>query len=141
MHEGNGTMQLAFEERATDAQRAALRAIVFGEHGGMPFEIFAELFPHRPEPVVAPITFEADREERTAAVVIPGLGESHIEPIKNPVTGEPHRARIVLPDGIEFQEAEMGNSTRFSATGAGPLAFEHENTYAQLNAFDWTNVS
>ena len=40
----------------------------------------------------------------------PFIGETNIEPIKNPVTGEEHRARIVLPDGFEYKEAEMGNT-------------------------------
>jgi hypothetical protein len=43
-----------------------------------------------------------------ATVRIPNIGETNIEPIKNPVTGEEHRARIVLPDGFEYKEAEMG---------------------------------
>jgi len=62
----------------------------------------------------------------------PIIGETNIEPIKNPVTGEEHRARIVLPDGFEYKEAEMGN-TVFCRVGAGDgLAFELKNTYGQL---------
>jgi len=77
--------------------------------------------------------------KRRAAVRIPGIGETNIEPIKNPMTGEEHRARIVLPDGFEFKEAEMGN-TVYCHVGAGDkLAFELKNTYAQFNAFDWSN--
>jgi hypothetical protein len=33
-----------------------------------------------------------------------------------------------------------GNATKMSAKGAGELDFEHKGTYAQLNAFDWTNA-
>ena len=78
---------------------------------------------------------------RTASVVIPGFGGYKIEPIKDPVTGKPHRARIVLPEGFEYNEAEMGNSVSFKGSGGAPLSIAHENTYAQLNAFDWSNVS
>lgn len=56
------------------------------------------------------------------------------------VSGEEHRAKIVLPNGFEYTEAEMANTLRMSAAAGGPLDFRHENTYAQLNAFDWTNV-
>jgi hypothetical protein len=90
-------------------------------------------------PVIAPITLQADRERRQALLRIPGLGEAQAEPIKNPVTGEEHRARIVLPDGFEFKEAEMANAVTLRVQSEAPLVFEHANTYAQLNAFDWSS--
>ena len=71
----------------------------------------------------------------------PGLADVDVKPITNPVTGEEHRARIVLPEGFEFKEAEMGNTVSLKATSSAPLAFEHDNCYAQLVAFDWTNAN
>jgi hypothetical protein len=41
---------------------------------------------------------------------IEGIVKTDVEPIKNPATGEEHRARIVLPNGFEYKEAEMGNT-------------------------------
>ena len=35
----------------------------------------------------------------------------------------------------------MGNTVSMTATAAAPLAFTEENSYAQLNVLDWTNVS
>ena len=32
----------------------------------------------------------------------------------------------------------MGNTT-WLKVAAGPIAFEHRNSYAQFNAFDWSN--
>ena len=58
-----------------------------------------------------------------------------------PVTEEEHRARIVLPEGFEFKEAEMGNTVSLGVTQEAPMAFTHKNCYAQLAAFDWTNAS
>ena len=55
------------------------------------------------------------------------------------VTGEEHRVRIVLPDGFEYKEAEMGNTVYCRVGAGGQLAFELKNTYGQLNAFDWNN--
>ena len=55
------------------------------------------------------------------------------------MTGEEHRARIVLPDGFEFKEAEMGNTVYCRVDADERLAFELKNTYDQLNAFDWSN--
>lgn len=45
------------------------------------------MMPNVLEPVVAAVTFEVDREGRRARIQIPGIAESEIEPIKNPVTG------------------------------------------------------
>jgi hypothetical protein len=63
-----------------------------------------------------------------------------VEPIKNPVSGEEHRARIVLPDGFEYAEAEMANTVECTTTAEGPLSLRLENSYAQLNRFDWSNA-
>jgi hypothetical protein len=140
IHEGNGTRQLLIDEHATPDQRTALLALESGTQGGAFFEIFAAVCPHVVEPVFVPITFQSDRERRQALLRIPGIVELHTEPIKNPVTGEEHRARIVLPNGFEYKEAEMGNAVLLRVQSGTPLVFEHANTYAQLNAFDWSNA-
>jgi hypothetical protein len=130
---------MVIDEQATPEQRVALIALWSGTMGGAFFEIFAAVSPNRPEPIFAPIFIEMDRERRMATVRIPGLLESKVEPIKNPVTGEEHRARIVLPNGFEYKEAEMANAVSFSVSSGGKLTFQHKNSYAQLNAFDWSN--
>ena len=48
---------------------------------------------------------------------------------------------IVLPEGFEYKEAEMGNTVSLRATSSDPLSFKHENCYAQLVDFDWTNAA
>ena len=140
MPEGDGTRQLIIDEGATPDQRAALQSLESGTQGGTYFEIFSAIYPNVIETLYAPITFEFDRERRQARLRIPGIGESHIEPIKNPVTGEEHRVRIVLPEGFEFEEAEMGNSVSWRVQSDSPLSFEHSDTYGQLNEFDLSNA-
>jgi len=137
--EGNGTRRLVMDERTTPEQREALIALESGEQGHPYFEIFAAVCPNVVEPVVAPIELEVDRERRQARVRIPGIGEIGIEPIKNPVTGEEHRARIDLPNGFEYKQAEMANSVAWKVTAGAALVMEHENTYAQLSPFDWSS--
>jgi hypothetical protein len=44
-------------------------------------------------------------------VTVPGLVETRVEPIRNPITGAEHPAQIVLPDGMEFTKAEMASGT------------------------------
>ena len=137
--EGNGTRRLVLDERTTPEQRAALVALESGEQGHPYFEIFAAVCPNVVEPVVAPIELEVDRGRRQARVRIAGIGEIGIEPITNPVTGEEHRARIDLPGGFEYKQAEMANSVAWKVTAGDSLVMEHENTYGQLSAFDWSS--
>jgi hypothetical protein len=139
IHEGNGTRQSIVDERATPEQREAYEALDAGDKGHPYLEIFAAVCPTRLDTVTAPMEFEVDREARTASLTIPGIAEARAEPIKNPVTGEEHRARIQLPGGFEYTEAEMGNSvyTRVNTDG---ISIQLENTYAQLNPFDWGNA-
>lgn len=136
IHEGNGTRQMILDESMSDEQRAALEALDRGEAGGAYFEIFAQVCPTRLDTIVAPIELSIDREARTGSIKITDVVETRAEPIVNPVSGEQHRARIDLPDGFEYKQAEIGN-TVFARVNTG-VQFQLENTYAQLNAFDWT---
>ena len=60
-------------------------------------------------------------------------------PLDAVVTGQELRARIVLPNGFEFKEAEMANTAYLRIESAGPLVFQHTDTYGALNEFDWSN--
>lgn len=138
IHEGDGTVQLVIDEGASAEQRDAVEKLASGEYGGAYFEIFASVLPHKHETRFAPIEIEADRERRVASLRVGDLAEARIEPIKNPVTGDEHRVRIDLPDGFEYKQAEIGNTVSARTSGEEPLSFTLENTYGQLNPFDWS---
>ena len=139
IQEANGSRQLIIDEQATMEQREALIAIESGAQGGTFFEIFAAVCPNKLETMVAPITFESNRERRQGRVYIPEIGELKTEPIKNPMSGGEHRARIVLPDGFHFKEAEVANTVAMHVKSTKPLVFENKDTYAQLNTVEWSN--
>ena len=61
---------------------------------------------------------------------MPGVIRSTGEPIKSPVNGAPHRVRIDLPNGIEFDVAEIGNGV---TDAEGAIKLDLKNTYAQFN--------
>jgi hypothetical protein len=136
IHEGNGTRQVIVDERASPEQREAIEALAGGEQGGAYFEIFAAVTPNYLGVVTAPIEMKTDRERREASVRIEGIAESRAEPIKNPADGSEHRARIVLPEGFEYEEAEVANTVYLRTTAPEPLSLNLENSYAQLNEFD-----
>jgi hypothetical protein len=123
---------------ATPEQRTALLNILTAKDGGMPFEIFVSTVTTLLEPMFVPIRLDIDVESRRSRLEVPGLGEFETGPITNPMTGEEHRARIQLPTGFEYKVAEMGNTIRMRAT-LGDKTLDHQNSYAQLNAFEWSN--
>jgi hypothetical protein len=86
-----------------------------------------------------PISFQTDRDKRVASLKVPGLGEFRAEPIKNRVTGQEQRARIQLPNGFEYKEAEIGNCAMQKVT-MGDKKFENQNSYAQFASVDWSNL-
>src|SRR3989337_1222342 len=83
VHEGNGIVQLAIDERATADQRTALLNITSGKEGCAFFEIFAAVVSPALEPVYVPIDLSSDRDKRVAQLKVPGMGEFRVEPIKN----------------------------------------------------------
>ena len=132
VHEGNGSMQCIIDERADEAQRQALAAILQGEGsepGSSMLKIYRDMCPNWHEPVFAAIEIDIDVDGRHARLHVPEFVEASVEPLKNPVSGAEHRARIDLPMGKEFFIAEVASGTT-KATGAVPLEFA--NSHAHL---------
>ncbi len=135
VHEGKGEMQAIIDERANDAQRAALGEIMQGggaEPGMIMLQIYRSMCDTVHEPIVAPIEFEVDMDAQTGRLKGPGVVDTTVEPIKNPVTGADHRARIDLPMGKEFHLAETA-SGRTKGTGAVALDFENSHAHIVVN--------
>jgi hypothetical protein len=66
------------------------------------------------------------------AATIPGILEIEVQPIRNSVTGEPHLARVVLPGGFEFNEADLASGS-FSASG--DLKLDYKDRTAIFSRF------
>jgi len=99
--------------RASEAQRDAILKIMSGEEtepGATIFNVFAATYSKVHTPMFKPITLEVDFGARTGRFDIEGVLEARIEPIRNPVTGAVSYARISLPDGFEYEQAEVGSS-------------------------------
>ena len=132
VHEGNGTMQVVVDERANTAQREALVSILQGEHaeeGTTMLSIYRAMCTRVLEPLFKRIDLSIDVEKRTAQLSVPGYVRSKVEPLRNPVTGDAHRARIGLPDGLEFREAEVASGTSEVLEG---VPMEFTNSHAHL---------
>jgi hypothetical protein len=132
VHHGNGTMQLIVDKKADQKQRDALVKIMRGEDTDpmtTMWSVFSAMSPNKLEPIFENIDFHVDIDGRTARLVVPGLIESSGEPIKNPVTGQPHRVRIDMPHGFEYRLAEIGSGR---STTWGKIKLELKDTYGQF---------
>jgi hypothetical protein len=140
VHEGNGTMQLIVDEKADEAQRDALLRIMRGEETEpmtTMWSVYAHMTTTILEPLFKPIDFEVDVEARTARLSVPGIIEGKGEPIRNPATGNIHRARIDLPHGFEYEIAEIGSGTTKTMGG---IELNLEASYGQFAELHLTNT-
>ena len=131
LHEGNGQLQPIIDERATADQREALFKIMSGHHSaeGTLFHICSLIVTKMHEPIFAPITLAFDMSARTARLTIPGVLESQVEPIKNPVTGAAHRIQVVMPEGFEHREGEVASA---DIRSLGAIPFETRGSHSTL---------
>jgi hypothetical protein len=131
LHEGNGQLQPIIDERASAEQREALFAIMSGQQSaeGTLFQIFSLIVTKMHDPIFAPVTFQFDQAKRTARLVVPGILETDVEPIKNPVTGTAHRIQVVMPEGFEHRAGEVASS---NIRSNGAIKFETKGRHSTL---------
>ena len=124
IHEGNGTVQLYFDERATPPQRDALLKIASGQSGGIPFEIIVQTFSTVLEPLFVP--FQWSLNGRDSSVTVGTSAAIAVEPIRNPVTQEPESVRIEHGSGFIFQSADCV-SAKVCQSAEKSLPFSYPN--------------
>jgi hypothetical protein len=117
---------------ATEWRIKAVHFLTGGETDDMTtiWWVFSAMCPNKLEPLFLPIEVAIDVEARRGHIRVPGIIETVGEPIRNPVTGAEHRARIEMPEGVEFRIAEASSGTT-RTTGQIPLP-DLENTHAQF---------
>jgi hypothetical protein len=132
IHEGKGECAAFVDERASEAQRNALLTIMTGgdtDPFATVFAVFASTIEKMHEPGFVPIEFEVDVEGRKGRLRIPGHVEMDGEPIRAAVDGSEVRAQIHLPNGFEYEVAEIGSGTSRSIA---PMTLEHTASYGQF---------
>lgn len=132
VHEGRGKCQPIVDARADERQREALLRLASGEDsdpGATSFNVYASTMTEVFEPIVADIEFDVDVERRTGRIHVDGVAEVEGGPIRNPITGDVHRARIDLPRGFEYEVAEIGSA---SCRTWGKIKLENKDSYGQF---------
>jgi len=138
IHLGNGTAMPVIDERADKDQRAAIEAILHGKEtdpGSLITQVFSTTLSSALPTQFKPIELKIDEKAGTAQVRVPGVLEARAEPIKNPMTGAAHRAKLTLPAGFEYLEAEF-------VTGTGKSMVEpkldFKDTHAHIAKMNWS---
>ena len=139
IHEGKGKCQPIVDERAGAQQREGLLKIMTGqdtEPFATMFAVFASTIELAFEPIFTRIDFDADVDARRGRIHVEGVFDVVGEPLRNAVTGEEHRVRIDLPNGFEYELAEVGSGT---ARSQGNIALDLKGTYAQFARLHMNN--
>ena len=58
--------------------------------------------------------------------------DTWLEPIRNPVTGKPHRAIIELPQGVESTRMDQASTKKF-VVNDNLFKFRYEGTYGSFS--------
>ncbi len=136
IHEGSGEAFVVVDSAASPEQREAILTILSGgetEPGATIFNVFSTVIDHMHEPAFLPIKFEADIDQRKGRVVVGGVIDTAVEPIRNPVTGDEHRAQVSLPHGFEYKVAEFASGT---TNADGPVSLGWASRHAHLAMLD-----
>jgi hypothetical protein len=138
IHLGGGTLMSVVDDRADAQQRAALEAVSHGREtdaGSLVWQVFSTTVTTFLPTQYKPIELGIDLAAASASLRVPGLIDSSSAPIRNPITGAPHRVRVALPAGFEFSEAQFGaGSTKTS----GPVDLDFDTTHSHVAAIHWS---
>jgi hypothetical protein len=135
MAEGNASLALYLDERATDPQREALGAIFSGQVGG-PIAAFAPLVSTVLGVKTAPITYKVEGKRRSVA--IPGVLNMAVNPLPSmradggeiwAATGHP-----VAPDKIALAVGEAGSTYKDYG-----MSFDNSGKNAAYAPIKWSN--
>jgi hypothetical protein len=122
LHEGNGEIQPFVNDSASDDQRNAVFEIMSGKQGDTMMEVFAYVAPTVHEPIVAPIDFEFDLENRSGRVKVGDVAELEVETLRGIEPPDPYRVIVKIPDGMEYtnddESSETALAKRIKADGA-----------------------
>lgn len=134
IHEGHGNAAYYIDNRATDDQFHALSEIITGKAGGGPFEVYASVIEKSQQPKRAEISFEVKGID--SYLKVGQYAEAWLEPIRNPVTGQIHRAIIEIPEGFESNRMDQASVKKMFVKD-DTLNFKYAGTYGSFSECKW----
>jgi hypothetical protein len=132
IHEGNGEAVTLIDDRADQAQRAAIETLMAGKVGG-PWGVLGWTWPkvHGPYTAAYDLSFDGTNTRMRCGDYV----EVDCGPIRNPVTAVESHPTVVLPEGIIFKHGDLGTTTRFRV--AKGIEYDHSGKYMALGPFEY----
>jgi hypothetical protein len=134
IHDGGGKAVFIVQPDTTEEQIGCLAQIYTGQLGGNPWAILGTTF-EVAGLVKTPITIDGTGMKITMSA--DGVGSASGDNFKNPVTGEPHAAQIVLPEGFIWEKGECGVGSFAVAAEGLDLSYKDSNWI--YYEFDWAD--
>lgn len=137
IHLGSGTAMVVVDESASAAQKAAIEAIASGQEtdpGSLITQVFSTTLTKVLPTQLAPIELSIDYQGRAARLRVKGVVEGSAQSIKNPITGQPHKVSVKMPQGFEYDEAEFLIG---QARTSGPIDLNFDDTHAHIARLHW----
>jgi hypothetical protein len=132
IHEGGGRAASYIDDRADQAQRSALTAVLRGEMGG-PFGIFSGTY-DLGGPDLA--RFDVTLARHQTRATIENIVELELQAIRNPVTQAEIHPEVVLPEGLVTKHGHVAASKVFRVQGT--VQYDHSGQYAAFGPFDYS---
>jgi len=134
IHEGKGRAVVYLDAKATGSKREALAAIATGKAGGVWGKLMS--------------TCDLGVEVRSAAIDFKYAGKRSefrvaddirvtYQAIRNPVTGDEHAAKVILPTGFLTKSEDMYSSKEFQVQAGPSLTFSYPNRHALAFTTVW----
>jgi hypothetical protein len=134
IHEGDGEMWPFVDEKASEEQRNAVFELASGKHGDTMMEVFTFVCPTIHPPLIAPVEWEFDIENRRGHVRVGDGMEAEVDTLRGIEPPDPYRILVKIPGGMEYtnpeNEAETAQAKRISVRG--PVAFEVTNGHSSM---------
>lgn len=134
IHEGNGTMALFID--CAEGQRDALLAILTAQDPGLPWEILSATVSDIHGPFFE--TIEIDDRGTASRIHVGDKFDVQLQTFKDPVSGEEHEARMVLPHGFIFTDAEICTSAT-NRVNADGVTFDHPGKNGYYSEVEWSS--
>ncbi len=134
IHDGNGKAVFVVPPAVSDDQLGCLAQIFTGQLGGLPWSILGTTFEVAG---VVRAEVEIDDDGINSGFRAEGVGEATGGTMKNPVSGEDHRAAIVLETGFIWTRGDCGQGSFHVEAEGITLDFQDSNWI--YYDFDWTN--
>jgi hypothetical protein len=134
LHEGNGELQPFVSDTASEEQRNAIFELASGKHGDTFMEVLSFICPTVHEPVIAPVDWEFDIENRSGRVRVGDFLEADVETLRGIDPPDPYQVVVRIPNGMEYtgpdQEAETALAKRLVARGK--IQYELSNGHSSM---------